>query len=116
MTARRSLTGARGVATVATTEEAKVSPSPSRAYRIHPLCAWRRIDDRVFILNDADAFVTLDDPVGLVVWQRLEQGPCDVGALLAAVTDAFDVPADEARRDLDEFLEALTVGRAVEPA
>jgi len=93
-----------------------VSDPESPRYRIHPLCAWRRIEDRVFVLNDRDAFVTLDDPVGLVVWQVLEQRPCSLDELVEAVAARFDVAVEEARRDLVEFLEALLAGRAIDAA
>ena len=83
-------------------------------YRIHPLCAWRRIDDHVFVLTDRDDFVTLDDPVGLIVWQALEAGPSEGAALLEAVTARFDVSDEQARQDLAEFLVTLVDGHAVE--
>lgn|GEM_PF-3010876 len=87
-----------------------------RTYRIHRLCAWRRVDDHVFILNNLDAFVTLADPVGLAVWEALEGGPCDGEALLRRVLSRFDVAPEEARRDLAEFLVTLLADRGVEEA
>lgn len=86
----------------------------ARTYRIHPLCAWRRIDDHVFLLNDLDAFVTLADPVGLTVWAALEEGPCTGEALLRRVLARFEVPPDEARRDLAEFLGTLAADRGID--
>ena len=44
--------------------------------------------------------------VSRILWERLAEGT-DLPALVAAVTDAFDVSADEATADIGEFLAAL---------
>ena len=46
------------------------------------------------------------NPVSKVIWECLEKG-AQYNEILTAVTDAFEVSAQEAAADLDEFLEAL---------
>lgn len=50
----------------------------------------------MFLLND----------VSKIIWNCLEQG-ADLEHLVTAVTDAFDVSADEARTDILEFCDKL---------
>jgi hypothetical protein len=49
--------------------------------------------------------IMLND-VSKVIWDQLEQGT-DLDSTVAAVTDAFDVSADEARTDILEFCDKL---------
>ena len=49
--------------------------------------------------------ILLND-VSKIIWDCLEQG-MDVEDIVSAVTDAFDVSADEARTDIVEFCSQL---------
>lgn len=91
-----------------------MSTLPERTYRIHPMCAWRRVDDHVFILTDRDAFLTLADPVGLTVWSKLEAGEVGEAALVECVLAEFDVARPDAEHDVAEFLELLVRERGLE--
>lgn len=82
--------------------------------RLHPMNAWRRVDDHVFVLTEGDEFLTIDDPVGLAVWSALAERPQSVDALTAALLEAFDVARDILQGDLVEFLETLLEHRALE--
>lgn len=44
--------------------------------------------------------------VSRLLWERLAMG-CDLPGLVAAVTAAFDVTAEEAAADIEEFLASL---------
>jgi hypothetical protein len=46
------------------------------------------------------------NPVSKVIWECLDKG-AEYEEILKAVTDVFDVAEQEARTDLDEFLEEL---------
>ena len=52
--------------------------------------------------------------VSRVLWERLTEG-CDLPALVAAITAEFDVSADEATADIEEFLAALKQANLLEP-
>jgi Coenzyme PQQ synthesis protein D (PqqD) len=82
--------------------------------QIHPLIAWRRVEDHVFVLTDRDEFMTIDDPVGLAVWSVLAEAPQDVEGLTEHLLSTFDVKREQLRQDLAGFLETLLEHRAVE--
>lgn len=52
-----------------------------------------------------NGMILLND-VSKVIWECLEQGT-DLENIVKAVTDAFDVSADEARTDITEFCDKL---------
>jgi hypothetical protein len=75
--------------------------------QIHPMNAWRRVDDHVFVLTEADEFLTIDDPVGLVIWSALDERPRTITLLVDHLLEAFDVERDVLQADLLEFLDTL---------
>ena len=54
---------------------------------------------------DFNGMLTLNE-TGALLWQELEKGG-DAEALTNALTEQYDVSAEEARRDVDAFLEKL---------
>jgi hypothetical protein len=50
--------------------------------------------------------LTLNDS-GAMLWQQLEQG-ADEAALVRALTDEYEVTAEQAAADVSEFVEKLT--------
>ena len=52
-----------------------------------------------------NGMILLND-VSKTIWDRLEQGT-DLESAIKAVTDTFDVSADEARTDILEFCDTL---------
>jgi hypothetical protein len=64
-------------------------------------------------VSDLDAVYTLND-VASFIWERID-GRQSAHAIAAAVSVEYDVPLDEAARDVDELLNALiAAGLAVE--
>lgn len=57
---------------------------------------------RLFTLNDTGNFI----------WQQLSD-PRGASEIAAALADEFDVPADQAERDVVEFLEELAGQRCI---
>lgn len=82
--------------------------------RIHPMNAWRRVDDHVFVLTEGDEFLTIDDPVGLAVWSCLDERPHSAIALTDDLLGRFDVEREVLQADLVEFLETLLTHGALE--
>lgn len=54
---------------------------------------------------DFNGMLTLNE-TGALLWQNLEKG-ADAEALTNALTAEYDVSAEEARKDVDAFLEKL---------
>ncbi len=52
-----------------------------------------------------NGMIMLND-VSKIIWDHLERGT-DLESVVKAVTDAFDVSADEAQRDITEFCDKL---------
>lgn len=52
-----------------------------------------------------NGMIMLND-VSKTIWECLEQG-CDLESVVTAVTDAFDVSAEEAQADIQEFCDKL---------
>lgn len=54
---------------------------------------------------DFNGMITLNES-GVLLWKRLEQG-AETADLVAALLGEYDVPADIARADVEEFLQKL---------
>ena len=59
-----------------------------------------------------NGMVMLND-VSKVIWEQLEQG-ADVEAMVAAVTQSFEVSDREAREDIIEFLDKLRAAQLLD--
>ena len=71
----------------------------------------REVAGEILVIPVGKTALTLNgmiilNPVSKVIWESLEKG-VEYEEILAAVTDAFDVSEQEARTDLDVFLEEL---------
>ena len=51
---------------------------------------------------------------GALLWKRLTEG-CDRGALIAALTDEYEVSGEQAAKDTDLFLERIRKAGCLEP-
>lgn len=57
-------------------------------------------------VGDLDSVYTLNE-VGTTIWDAIEQ-PIPVARLVAAIADAYDVAPEQARADVEAFLQDLT--------
>ena len=79
----------------------------------------RRIADETIIVpvvggvGDLDAIFTLNE-VGSVVWQLVDT-PTTVHAIVEEIARTFDVPSDQAERDVVEFLGKLEEAGLIRP-
>jgi hypothetical protein len=78
-----------------------------RRLRPHPKLAWRLVEDHLFLLNERDEFLVVEDPVGLFLWRLLDEQPRTRAELLEALLAEFDVGEAQAAADLDDFLATL---------
>jgi Coenzyme PQQ synthesis protein D (PqqD) len=69
----------------------------------------------VKVAETADGAVLLDirqglcfsiNPVGAIIWKHIREG-CDSSQIAQYVVQAFDIPAEQARNDVQEFIEDL---------
>jgi hypothetical protein len=77
-----------------------------RRYRRSAGVSCVRHGDKIVLMSTAkEAFYALD-LVGGLIWDLLEDHH-EAEPIVAALQTEFDVPAEEIRRDVDEFLERL---------
>lgn len=71
----------------------------------------REVAGEILVIPVGKTALTLNgmiilNPVSKVIWECLEKG-AEYEQILKAVTDAFEVSEQEARADLNEFIEEL---------
>jgi Coenzyme PQQ synthesis protein D (PqqD) len=67
---------------------------------------WRNIDGEAIVLDPtSERYLSLNRS-GTLMWERLIPGTTRA-ELVAALVEAFEVDEDQARTDVDAFLEAL---------
>ncbi len=91
----------------------------SQRYRKNPDLVFRQIADECILvpihhhIADMEAVYTLEG-VGVRIWELLD-GERDGHAILQEILNEYEVPEEEARTDLVEFLEELLSVSAVVP-
>jgi len=83
--------------------------SLSEETRLKPIegLAWRSIDNEVFLYQPSGALHIFEGAVAQQVWKELDCGASTVSSLRQSVVDRFEVSADEAEKDLLDFLNQL---------
>ena len=84
------------------------------ALRIDPRVAWQTVDGEGVVMDLVNGEVLGFNPVGSLVWSLLPDH--DEDAIVGAVCSRFAVEADQARRDVRDFLRLLQTKRLVTEA
>lgn len=90
------------------------SASPGGAFRIAPNAAWRAVEDHIFAVTPDNRQHELSGEVEVVIWHALAAGPATLDALVADLSETFDVSPDDVRVDLIEFLASLRAAQLIE--
>ena len=78
--------------------------------------AWRRVGEETVILNlDTSQYLNLNS-TGSVLWETLSEAPASVDEMVARLLADFDVPADDARADVQDFVDRCMVEGLLAPA
>ena len=64
-------------------------------------------------VGDLNAIYNLNE-VGTFIWQRLD-GHANVKQILEAVNSEFEVAAEDAERDIEQFIHSLNAAGVIEP-
>jgi hypothetical protein len=67
---------------------------------------WRAIDDEIVVLDTQGAVYLAIQGSGAVLWRLLAESTTRAG-LVQALVETYDVEADRAGDDVDEFLASL---------
>lgn len=69
--------------------------------------AWRIIDNEAVIVSPLDSEVTILNEVGSLIW-KLMDGFRDTEQLVKDLCQEYEVSVEEARKDIEEFIEDLS--------
>lgn len=76
----------------------------------------REVAGEMVLLDLASGLYFGLDPVGSRAWDRLSQGPADIGQLADVIEAEFDAPRAVIEQDLARLLDQLIEKKLVEPA
>ncbi len=68
---------------------------------------WRIIDGKALLVNPKTSLLYPLNETGARIWELLD-GKIETNSIAAVIMDEFDVNKDEARRDVQEFVNSLT--------
>jgi hypothetical protein len=74
--------------------------------RRSPNSAYRTYDGQATIVLPDRAEVNVLNPIGSIVWDRMD-GTRTVAQLIEAVVEEYEISPEQARRDVLEFIETL---------
>ena len=72
----------------------------------NPQAAWRVYDGEAVIISPDDSTLNTLNAVGTLIWEAAD-GKTPVSAIVARISEEFDVEADQAERDSGAFIEKL---------
>ncbi len=72
----------------------------------NPQTAWRVYDGEAVIICPDDSMLSTLNPVGTLIWEAAD-GKTPVSAIVARISEEFDVEPEQAERDLTAFVEEL---------
>lgn len=78
-----------------------------------PELVWRELDEELVIVRPSDGQIKVLNGVGAFVWQSLD-GRRAVGDLAELVSAEYEISAQEAKSDIEDFLGQLTEGGLVQ--
>jgi len=78
----------------------------------NPDAAFRIYDGQATVVLPDQAEVNVINPIGSLVWERLD-GTRTLGEILALIVEEFEVAPEQARADLLAFVDSLREHRMV---
>ena len=79
---------------------------PDRYLTQNPQTAWRVYDGEAVIICPDDSTLNTLNAVGTLIWEAAD-GKTPVTAIVARISEEFDVEPEQAERDLAAFVEKL---------
>ena len=72
----------------------------------NPKTAWRVYDGEAVVLHPDDSMLNTLNAVGTLIWEAAD-GKTPVSAIVARISEEFDVKPERAERDVAAFIEKL---------
>lgn len=73
---------------------------------LHPQVATRTVDGEAVIVLADSGQVNVLNPIGTRMWELMD-GTRNIQQIVDTICEEFDVAEEEAKRDLEEFLQQL---------
>lgn len=81
----------------------------ARRLKRNPDVSWRVIEGQAVLILNKEGEVQVLNELGTFIWERLEEDPEEV---VRAIVAQYEVTPEQARRDLEEFVDSLTASNA----
>lgn len=75
-------------------------------YKRHPDIAWREVAEESLVVDPRTGRIFPLNPVSSFIWKKLD-GFLELGKIREEIEKEFDVGAEEAEQDLNQFVEEL---------
>lgn len=72
-----------------------------------PMVACRTLDGEAVVVHSRTRRLHVLDPVATFIWDACSAGDRNVGEVVSALVEEFEVDRDTAERDVREFLDEL---------
>lgn len=82
----------------------------ARRFKRNPNVSWRVIEGQAVLILNKEGEVQVLNELGTFIWERLEEDPEEV---VRAIVAQYEVTPEQARQDLEEFVDSLTASNAV---
>jgi len=73
-------------------------------YKRNPDVSWQMVEGQAVLIHNRLGEIMVLNEVGSLIWKNIEEGAEKTAVLIAA---EYDVPEEEARKDLAEFIGEL---------
>ena len=74
-------------------------------WQIHSTVAFQWVENGFFVITSDNALHQLQDPVSVMLWEKLDEGVSKLDELVSCICSEFSVNEEDARRDIQEFLD-----------
>ncbi|MCX7829549.1 MAG: PqqD family protein [Acidobacteria bacterium] len=82
----------------------------SHHFKKNPDVSWQIVEGQAVLIHNKLGEIQVLNDVGSVVWEHLEEG---VDKLVERVTSEFEVSNEEARKDIESFINELKEAGAI---
>ena len=84
----------------------------ARRFKKNPNVSWRTIDGQAVLIFNKEGEIQVLNEVGTYVWEHSEE---DLEETVRAIVTTYSVSADEASRDVREFVDSMLACGALQP-
>lgn len=82
----------------------------SNHFKKNPDVSWQIVEGQAVLIHNRLGEIQVLNDVGSVVWEHLEEG---FDKLTEIITSEYDVSAEEARKDIESFINELKEAGAI---